>query len=898
MKPTTIIILAAVLVACLAGALLTSGIFTTTPAPKAETGQVNLFTPAVGKVAQLTVQGASGTMSFRKQDETWRIVKPIDAAADAFSVNQLVDAIKDIKGAEATDVDDQTTGLAAPKWTVTVTDDKNATHKLVVGLPRPMQAGQTYVRPDDSKQAYVVDVDLAAKLGKPAGEFRNMTVLDLQTGSMARVKVAGPESFELVKRADKWELASPVAAPPRGPRPANQDNVKKLLDALGRVTASDFVADDANDLAPYGLARPQLLAEVEMAPEQPATSPAATQPAATQPATKPAKVYSLALGKQIGDKIYARVSDSPAVFRVHQDLLQDLQPKPADLRIRKVADIDIPAVTGVDISVPAGKAGFVKTEGKWRMAMPLAGPVAQSAIDKLLNDAANLKAESFKDDVTDPAMYGLDKPMAELMFRMAGLGPRGGTGKVVSLLIGAKSPSGEMTFVQSAGLGPRDGATAVAVVRTSDLTALLAEPATYWDTTILKLPAGARAASLDIRRPDDSYSLIHDANGAWRLTAPLAAPANEEQVNKILDSLEDLQAERIVYLGNRVPESYAKGKDIMQVILTTTAEPATQPATAPAATAPAPAGLATTQLATQPATAPATAPATQPAATAPAPAGPATQPATAPATAPATQPAATAPAATAPAPAGLATTQLATQPATAPATQPAATAPAPAGLATTRPATQPAPPRGPRPAEPVVQTHKITVAKLGLHCYVWVEGGKLVTIGQFPLSLYNELSGELRGRRIWSIDPASIRQVRVVSGADGVDLKRDGEGWTCISDPYVKIDTEKVAAFLKDAGEIQADRYAQNSAPQDLNAFGLDKPWLRLELVDEVGKKTILTVSYTGKTADKDRYATTSSTPGVLLLPASAIDKFAKTLKDFKKEPAPADRPPVAEEKY
>jgi hypothetical protein len=823
MKPTTIIILAAVLVACLAGALLTSDIFTTTPAPKAETGQVNLFTPAVGKVAQLTVQGASGTMNFRRQGDTWRIVKPIDAAADSLSVNQLADAIKDIKGAEAADVDDQTTGLAAPKWTVTVTDDKGATHKLVVGLPRPMQAGQTYVRPDDSKQAYVADVDLAAKLGKPAGDFRNMTVLDLQTGSMARVKVAGPESFELVKRADNWELASPVAAP------ANQDNVKKLLDALGRVTASDFVADDANDPAPYGLARPQLLAEVEMAPEQPApvgpatspatTQPAATQPAATQPATKPAKVYSLALGKQIGDKIYAKVSNSPAVFRVRQDLLQDLQPKLADLRIRKVADIDIPAMTGVDISVPAGKAGFVKTEGKWRMAMPLAGPAAQSAIDKLLNDAANLKAESFKDDVTDPALYGLDKPMAELKFRMAGLGPRGGAGKVVSLLIGGKSPSGEMTFVQSAGLGPRGGATAVAVVRTSDLTALLAEPATYWDPTILKLPAGARAASLDIRRPDDSYSLVHDANGAWRLTAPLAAPANEEQVNKILDSLEDLQAERIVYLGNSVPESYAKGKDIMQVILTTTAEPASQPATAPAATAPA-----TTRPATQPATQPA---------------------------------------------------------ATAPATQPA----------TTRPVTQPAPPRGPRPAEPVVQMHKITVAKLGLHCYVWVEGGKLVTIGQFPLSLYNELSGELRGRRIWSIDPASIRQVRVVWGAGGVDLKRDGEGWTCLSDPYVKIDTEKVAAFLKDAGEIQADRYAQNSAPQDLTAFGLDKPWLRLELVDEVGKKTILTVSYTGKTADKDRYATTSSTPGVLLLPASAIDKFAKTLKDFKKEPAPAARP-------
>jgi len=807
MKPTTIIILAAVLVACLAVALLTSEIFTTTPPQKADLGPVNLFTPAIGKVSQLTVQGPAGTISFRRQGENWRIVKPFAAAADAFSVNQIADAIKDIKGAKADDVDDRTTGLAAPKWIVTVADDKDGTHKLAVGLPRPMQAGQTYVRPDDGKQAYVADVDLAAKLGKQAGDFRSMTVLELQTGSMTRVKVAGPESFELVKHADKWQLVSPVAAP------ANQDGVKKLLDTLGRVTASDFVADDANDLAPYGLARPRLLAEVEMAPEQPApvgpaSSPAATQPAATRPAKEPGKVYTLALGKQIGDKIYAKVSDSPAVFRVSQDLFQDLQPKPADLRIRKVAEIDIPAVTGVDISVPAGKAGFVKADGKWRMAMPLAGPASQSAIDKLLNDAANLKAESFKDDVTDPTLYGLDKPTAELKFRMAG------EGKAVSLLVGGKSPSGEMTFVQSA------GAASVAVVRTSDLTALLAEPATYWDPTILKLPAGARAASLDIRRPDDSYSLVHDANSAWRLTAPLAAAANEEQVNKILDSLEDLQAERIVYLGNSVPESYAKGKDIMQVILTTTAAPA--PA-APAATGPA---------------------------SRPADAVPATRPATSPATAPATRPAA------------------------------AATAPAAAGFATTR---------------PVVQTYRITVAKLGLHCYAWVDGGKLVTIGQFPLSLYNDLSGELRGRRIWSIDPARISQVTVAAEAEAVNLRRDGEGWTCLSDPYVKIDAEKVAAFLKDAGEVQADRYAQNSAPRDLKAFGLDSPWLRLELVDEAGKKTVLTVSHTGMTADKDRYATVSTTPGVLLLPASAIEKLAKTLKDFRKQPEPAARPPAAE---
>ena len=499
MKSTTIIVLAAVVLICLVAALLTSDVFTSTPPEKPAAEATALFTPAIGKVAKLTVQGPTGTLAFVRTDGKWRITEPIDAAADDFSVNQLVDAVKDIKATKAEDVDEKTTGLASPKWTVTITDDKVAAHKLLVGLPRPLQADQTYVRTADSKTAYIADVDLAAKLSKPVSDFRDMTVLDVPTTSITRVKLAGPESFELTKHDEQWQLDSPVATP------ANKENVQKLLDAVGRVTASDFVADNPKDLAPYGLATPRLLAQIEVAPEKPKT-PATTEPA-TQPAPKP-KVYTVALGKLIDDKIYAKVSNSPAVFQVNQSLLKDLQPKLVDLRVRKVLDIAKADVTGVDISVPAGKAGLAKVEGKWEMALPLKGPASGDAVDRLLTDAADLKAESFKDDVTNPGLYGLDKPAATITFRMAGKDRR------VSLAIGAKSPSGEMTFVQSG------SANSVAVVKTSDLTALLAEPATYWNETILKLPDGARAASLDIRRPDDNYSLVHDANDAWRLTSP------------------------------------------------------------------------------------------------------------------------------------------------------------------------------------------------------------------------------------------------------------------------------------------------------------------------------------------------------------------------------------------
>lgn len=763
MKPTTIIILGALLVACLAAAIFTSDIFTG-PEPKKQTDDAaELFKPTLAKVTQLTVQGDSGKRSFRRQGDKWRIVEPIDAQADTFEVNGIADAVKAIKAAEAKDVGDATTGLDKPRWTVTLTDDAGVTHKLMVGRARPMKADQTYVRPDDSRKAFVAKLDLAAKLDKPLSDFRDKTVMDLSSDSIARVKIAGPESFELVKRNDKWELIAPLAAP------ADSDSVRSLLSAVARVTATEFVTDDAKDLAPYGLVSPQLLAEVEMAPVPPTTGPASTQPA-----TGPGKVHRLAIGKQIGEKVYAKIADSPTVFQIRPALIKSLQPKLAKLRIRKVLDIDVAAVTGVDISVPAGKAGFVKTEGQWMMALPLKGKTADGAVDKLLGDAASLKAESFKDDATDTVLYGLDKPTAELKFRMAG------KGQALTLLIGAKTPSGEMTFVQSA------GATAVAVVRTSDLSALLAEPATYWNPELLKLPEGARATALELRRPDDTYALANKAGGDWTMTAPLTAQANQEQVNKILDSLENLKAEKIVYLGSKVPESYAKGKDIMQVILTTVTDAATAPTTSPADT----------------------------------------------------------------------------QPATAPTTAPAAT-------------------------QPAVTTYKITVAKLGLHCYAWVDGGKRVTIGQFSLSFYNDLSGEMRGRSIWSIDPADIRRVRVVSYSGSVTLKRADEGWTYTPDPYVKIDADKVATFLKDIAELKTDRYVKNATPTDLKEFGLDKPWLRLEMVDQAGKNISLTVSYTGKTTDKDRYAVSTSTPGVLLLPAETIDKFAKTLQDFKKQ-APA----------
>ena len=495
---------------------------------------------------------------------------------------------------------------------------------------------------------------------------------------------------------------------------------------------------------------------------------------ASAPAPKPGKKHSLAVGKPVGNKLYAKLVDQPTVFKINKSVVENLQPKVVDLRVKKVLSLAADEVAGVLVELTDATASLVKVEDQWQMIAPQKGQAENNAVSDLLDDVADLKAENFKDEVAALSVYGLDKPAGKLTFRLAG------KDETVTLLIGGQSPSGEMTFVKSA------TGVAVAVVRTADAKKLLAPPATYWDRTILKLPDEANVTRLQLRRTDGTYTLARDANDKWALLTPIAAEADTDQVNKVIDKLEDLAADKIVSVGPDVPEAYAKSADTMQVVVTSeTAAP-------------------------EPASKPATQPATQ-----------ATRPATRPTTKPTTQ-----------------------------ASQPTTTKPAP---------------------KPIVAQHQITVAKVG--------------VGEFAPSLYDDLVGGLRGKKIWTIVPDEIRGLKAVAGTDSLELKKDGKAWKYTADAYVKIDAEKVTKHLEeDLKELTATKFVTHAAAGDLKKYGLDKPWLRLTLTDAKGKTWALTVSHTGESKTKDRYATASTVPGVFVLAADTIDKLGKKLKDFKKE--------------
>ena len=164
MKPKTAIVLGVLLVACIVLALCTGDLFRSPKGDDEQAEKQSLFDPAPAKPVELTIEGKGGKVAFKKTDDAWRIVEPIEARAEDWRVNEVADALKDLKGRAAEDVGDETTGLDKPVWTVTIVDDKQTTHRLLVGRPRPMKSDQTYVRPAGATETFVADMDFAGKL--------------------------------------------------------------------------------------------------------------------------------------------------------------------------------------------------------------------------------------------------------------------------------------------------------------------------------------------------------------------------------------------------------------------------------------------------------------------------------------------------------------------------------------------------------------------------------------------------------------------------------------------------------------------------------------------------------------------------------------------------------------
>ncbi|HOD82803.1 MAG: hypothetical protein BWX88_04685 [Planctomycetes bacterium ADurb.Bin126] len=605
MKPKTIIILGVLLLLCVGLIVVRKSGLLDKKQPATQPSAIrDVLAQKVGEARHLTIAAADGTtLAFEKSGEDWRIVQPVRGKAESWRVSSLADSLKDLQGEAVSDVAGEVTGLDKPRWTLTLVDDKGVSHGLEIGLPRPLESGQTYVRPKGGQQVFVVKRDFGSDLRKPVSEYRSKSIIDAKSDQLAGAKVIGKETYELSKATSgDWSIAY------EGQQgKADAEKVRSLLDKFAGLTVEKFVSDGENDLSAYGLSKgkERLVFTAELKSDEPASQPA-TQPttqAATQPA-KPARTITLRVGNLVDKNAFATIDGEGLVFQVKASMLEDLQPKAVELRDKAVATFASDDVERVEVTLGGQAVELKKANFQWRMVKPIDAFANSQAVRSLVSDLAGLEAKEFPDQVK-LAAYGLTKPAGGVVLHVKG------KSEPVRLEVGSRSGSGELVYIKSAG-GP-----GVAAIEAGKL-----QPASFYDTLLAQKPAGTVVEKLTLKRPDATLELVR-AEGKWKMVQPVQAEVDQAVAERLAMGLERMKADTVAAVGD-LPKQYAEAADHVTVTVDVRdlpkRPPATQPASAPA---------------TQPAATPAPDPASKPAAK------PATQPAprSEPKPAPATQPA-------------------------------------------------------------------------------------------------------------------------------------------------------------------------------------------------------------------------------------------------------------------
>jgi len=259
------------------------------------------------------------------KDDTdkWQLLQPVEAAADRFAVEDIVDGIIRAKAASFAERPEDLSGvgLAKPQATVSLTTKDGQEWTFRIGKQIEKEVPKEYGEGTEQKRVVYVDVEqrpqlllvptsLLDEVSKSAFDLRDKTIVHFAKEKTVQVKVQSKQklNFTANKNEDgEWILMAPAGM---------QAQTSKIDDILWdlhglRATAFEKEQPEQGDLMEYGLAVPHTVITLKIAGR-----------------SKPIKI---SLGKESEPGVrYCQTSESEQVYQTNvTTLLKDL---PADLK--------------------------------------------------------------------------------------------------------------------------------------------------------------------------------------------------------------------------------------------------------------------------------------------------------------------------------------------------------------------------------------------------------------------------------------------------------------------------------------------------------------------------------------------------------------------------------------
>ena len=364
------------------------------PKAEQEAKKKTLFEFKADDVTGVTLAYADREIALEKLGEDWRLTKPVDAAADAVTVKNLINAIAECEVKKTLDdaKDLAQYGLDQPFVKVTVTLKDKELPTILVGKNTPV-GFSTYIQKADDPKVLLTSSAFRSGMDKQPKDVRDKTILTFSDTDVQKIELHGDgKDIVLAHTDDTWKLEQP------GPYAADAARVHTFLSTLRSMRAVDFPADQPTDLHQYGLDTPRLKVAVVVGKDN---------------AQK-----QVLLGSENDKKeVYVQTNAQPTVYTVSDWVFRDLNKDPAEFRDKTVLAFDRDKIIAVDVTRSDGSTTkLVRGDDKqWRVDGAGDAKSSATAISQYISDLHDLKGyELLADQPTDLAPFGLDHPALKL----------------------------------------------------------------------------------------------------------------------------------------------------------------------------------------------------------------------------------------------------------------------------------------------------------------------------------------------------------------------------------------------------------------------------------------------------------------------------------------------------
>jgi hypothetical protein len=350
-----------------------------------------------GDISTIAVDAEDGQRTvLEKREDRWQLVEPLASNVDITEVVALTSGLASLEiqrvVSEPEDTPDLSLfGLAPPRLSVGFEAAALDT-RLLIGELTPT-GGDLYATVEGSNRVFLISGYLDGTFNRTTFDLRDKTILDITQNQVSGLEITSAEqAIRLRKANNAWSLVEPFQAH------ADLGVADGLVGRLSTGQMAAVVAEETDDLSPYGLAPPRMTVTVNLG----------------------ASAATLLVGDGAADgTVYVRDTARGLVFTVEGSLADDLEQDTQAYRRKNLFAFRPFNAARLEVHRAGARHVFERIETPseeddtvWRRTEPNPAEVDATVLDDLLGQLSNLRAEEF---LPSRDGTGLDSPVSTVV---------------------------------------------------------------------------------------------------------------------------------------------------------------------------------------------------------------------------------------------------------------------------------------------------------------------------------------------------------------------------------------------------------------------------------------------------------------------------------------------------